>query len=269
MTLTVVVLVPDGIVLASESLATLSSNLNIFCPKCKKQIHIGTIKCPNPECDNQIHTSLPASHSVYANKLFQLKDRNIGIITAGSGFVTGRTTESHIGEFESIKLAERDTVEDIASKLGDYFLEQAKGALKKKEFDNSAKDTQFIKFVVAGYDEVDIKKGDVKIGKAFSVDVGKTIKIEKIHEKGYSSHIQGDARVVMKLMKKDPAIPIAEVPFNLLPLQDAIEYARFLIRTTIDYHRFAVMIPTCGGEIEVVAITPQKGFEWINKKELK
>lgn len=269
MTLSVVALVPDGIVLASESLATLSSNLKVFCPKCKKEISIGNINCPNPECDNQIPTSLPASHSVYANKLFQLKDRNIGITTAGSGFVTGRTTESHIREFESIKLVERDTIEDIASKLGNYFLEQAKGFFKNKEYENLAKDIQFITFIIAGYDNVDVQKGDVKIGKAFSVAVGKTVKIDKIHEKGYSSSIRGDARVVIKLMKKDPEIPIAEVPYNLLPLQDAIDYARFLIKTTIEYHRFATMIPTCGGEIEVATITPQTGFEWINRKKLK
>lgn len=267
MTLTVAVLVPDGIVLAAESLATLSSKLNIICPKCKNKLSIQAIDCPNPECDKKIEFNLPASNSKYANKLFNLKDRLVGITTAGSGFITGRTTESHIREFESIQLAERDTVEDIANKLGNYFLDQAKGVVKN--FNNLSENTQFIQFLVAGYDNVDIQKGEVKIGKVFSMTVGKEVKMEKIHEKGYGSSIQGDPRVVMKLMKKDPAIPIAEVPFNMLPLQDAIDYARFLLKTTIDYQRFAVMIPTCGGEIEVATITPQRGFEWINKKQLK
>lgn len=267
MTLTVSILVPDGIVLGAESMATLSSNLNLICSKCKNNFFIEGLSCP--KCKEEIKPNFPVSNSIYANKLFKIKDRNIGITTAGSGFVTGRTTESHIREFESIRLVERDTIEDIAKKLGEYFLEQAKNVLSPEKFKNFPTGINFIQFLVSGYNDVDISKGDVKIGKSFNVIVGKELKIESVHEKGYGTHIQGDSRVVLKLWKKDPEIPIADVPFNLLPLQDAIDYARFLIKTTIGYHRFAVMLPTCGGEIEIAVITPQNGFQWINKKELK
>lgn len=262
MTITVGVLVPEGIVLATESLATLTTNLNIACPHCKTQIQIGGVDCPNPECKNKININIPASSTYYANKLFQIDNRYVGITTAGSGFVTGRTTESHIREFESTNLAERDSVKIIVEKLGEYFLKEAKNATDN--FKKYSIGSIFITFLVAGYD-----KPDEKIGQAYKVEVTQKINIEEVHKAGYCVHIEGDQRVIVKLFKKDPSIPIPDVPFNLLPLQDAVDFAKFLIKTTIDYQRFAIMIPICGGDIDIALITPHEGFKWIQRKTIK
>lgn len=50
-------------------------------------------------------------------------------------------------------------------------------------------------------------------------------------------------------------------------LQDAIDYTIFLIRTTIDYQRFATMVPVVGGDIDLAIITHHAGFKWIQYKE--
>ena len=54
-----------------------------------------------------------------------------------------------------------------------------------------------------------------------------------------------------------------------MTLQDAIDYAIFLIRTTIDYQRFATMVPTVGGDIDVAIITHHGGFQWIQEKKYR
>ncbi len=55
---------------------------------------------------------------------------------------------------------------------------------------------------------------------------------------------------------------------DMFSLQDAIDYAKFLIRTTADYQRFSGRMPTVGGEIDVALITNRHGFRWIAQKSL-
>jgi hypothetical protein len=51
-------------------------------------------------------------------------------------------------------------------------------------------------------------------------------------------------------------------------LQDAVDYAKFLIRTTADWQRFLGKFPTVGGDIDVALITNQAGFRWLEQKPL-
>jgi hypothetical protein len=52
-----------------------------------------------------------------------------------------------------------------------------------------------------------------------------------------------------------------------MPIQDAIDLARFLVETTIGFVRFAVFLPkSVGGAVEVAAITKHEGFRWVQRK---
>ncbi len=52
-----------------------------------------------------------------------------------------------------------------------------------------------------------------------------------------------------------------------MPIQDAIDLARFLVETTIGFVRFAVFQPkSVGGAVEVAAITKHEGFRWVQRK---
>jgi hypothetical protein len=52
-----------------------------------------------------------------------------------------------------------------------------------------------------------------------------------------------------------------------MPIQDAIELARFLVETTIGFIRFAVFLPkSVGGAVAIAAITKHEGFRWIQRK---
>jgi hypothetical protein len=59
-----------------------------------------------------------------------------------------------------------------------------------------------------------------------------------------------------------------QVPFAVMPLQDAIEYAHYMLNVTVGRYRFVVGPELCGGEIEIVAIT-QRQFKWISRKSWK
>jgi hypothetical protein len=52
-----------------------------------------------------------------------------------------------------------------------------------------------------------------------------------------------------------------------MPIQDAIDLARFLVETTIGFVRFAVLLPkSVGGAVEIAAITKHEGFRWVQRK---
>ena len=53
-----------------------------------------------------------------------------------------------------------------------------------------------------------------------------------------------------------------------MPIQDAIDLARFLVETTAGFVRFAVskQPKTVGGPVEIATITKHEGFRWIQRK---
>lgn len=262
MTLTISVRVPDGIVLATESLVSISTAITpteefgVKCPKCEEDIKLSDLKLPP--------IRMPAGSSPYGRKLFHIKKEKVdhGIAVHGAPSLNGRTVESHMREFEKMKMVGKETVEEVAKKIGAYFYDKVKKEVK--DLSRIPKDHGVIGFQVAGYDEK-----DVEIGKTFVVKIGRKVVIDAPHEKGYGCTSRGDGRVVSKLWKVDPTIPIAKPQYRFMTLQDAIDYAVFLIRTTIDYQRFATMVPTVGGDIDVAIITHHRGFEWVQQKEYR
>lgn len=45
-----------------------------------------------------------------------------------------------------------------------------------------------------------------------------------------------------------------------MPLKEAIDFAEFLVDTTIKYERFCDDIQTCGGDIDILVITKDEAF---------
>lgn len=256
MSLVVSLRVPDGIILAADRLMTFQTQAVpkeefVRCPSCEAKIPHSLISPP---------PSFLAPGSSNVQKLFCIKKRNIGVAVFGMPFLTSRSIESHLRDVEK-KIFENETVERVATKVEEYFLTELNKEVGNLE---NIPERQFpIGFQLAGYDEQEIK-----IGKTFSIEIGRTSRVEPLHAKGYGCSISGDQRVILKLWKEDPNIPLPMPPFPLLPLQDAIDYALFLIDTTIKFQKFAPMTPTCGGNIDVAVITHHSGFQWIKKKEL-
>src|ERR1700731_4114299 len=51
-----------------------------------------------------------------------------------------------------------------------------------------------------------------------------------------------------------------------MPIQDAVDLARFLVEATINFVKFSVARPkTVGGPIGIAAITKHEGFRWFQR----
>jgi hypothetical protein len=51
-----------------------------------------------------------------------------------------------------------------------------------------------------------------------------------------------------------------------MPIQDAIDVARFAVETAAKYAKFGLRHETIGGPIDVAAITKHEGFKWVMRK---
>ena len=58
----------------------------------------------------------------------------------------------------------------------------------------------------------------------------------------------------------------APLVFAPMPIQDAIDLARFLVHASIEFSRFLPGPQVVGGPIEIAAITKHEGFKWIGRK---
>lgn len=51
-----------------------------------------------------------------------------------------------------------------------------------------------------------------------------------------------------------------------MPIQDAIDVARFAVETSAKYARYGIRAETIGGPTELAAITKHEGFKWVSRK---
>ena len=62
-------------------------------------------------------------------------------------------------------------------------------------------------------------------------------------------------------------LPHEEILFGYFTLQDAVDFARFAVETTINTMRFKNVVETVGGTVDILVITP-KETKWLQKAEL-
>ncbi len=261
MTLNVSLRVPDGIVLASDSLATLMQafnqkmNVPATCTSCGTIFELKDVQTPP--------VAIPSSTWPYAQKMYPLQGI-YGIATFGSAFVNSRSIYNHIIELES-KLSnpnEADHFEKTSQTIISYFQAQLFAEWKKIGIDPALQPNDFAPF---GFHFVGFTKdaNGEPMPNTYLINVGKTPKVDKYNSIGCTW--SGDGSVVRLLW--NPAVS-AVANYAAFSLQDAIDYAKFLIRTTADFQRFSGRLPTVGGEIDIALITNHRGFRWIAQKEL-
>lgn len=253
MSLIVSLRIPDGVVIAGDSLATMMSQLEIAasgsvsCPECKHAFQMQDIKLP----------PIPVASSTrsFSQKIFPFKKR-YGLGSTGMGAVSQKTIYHHIRSLEAQVDEDFGQVDDVATKLGEYF----HGELKKQILNLHEAPDDYFPF------------GLQVVG--FSGEEAKTIKVDVGKEPKYTTYtgmgctVSGETRLVTQvwnMAKEDVRQQVVHANFSL---QDAIDYAEFLIRTTATYQRFSNIIPSVGGDIDIALITPYKNFTWIQCKEL-
>jgi hypothetical protein len=259
---------PEGIVLAADSRVTLTAQI---------------------QQPNQPLTLIPSTYD-NATKLLRVKGQDyVGAVTYGIGAIgqaEPRTAHSYIPEFEQeLKDVGRLSVQDFADRLSQFFL------TKWNAQNIPIAASQDMVFLVGGYDE------GAPYGKVFDMFVPSRPTPSEWHAgTGQYGLIWGGQREYADRLihgfdgklpeltknflnldekKRDELRQYLQsnlqtpVPFAFLPLQDCVDLAIFLIRTTIVMQHWLLGVRGVGGAIDVAVITRTDGFNEIQKKRIK
>ncbi len=248
MTIVVGVATPEGLVLASDSRTTTT-----FTEDETERHRIGS--------DNM-------------QKIFAVG--GMGVATFGWAFLDRDTVAGVMDEFAA-QVAEEHAgdVHEFASALGAFFHERFTAALDAAGETWSADAGFALGFLLAGYD-------DEGVGHICEVLIpGPEINEEASVETREGGFLwRGQTDVLDRLMRGVDVAALAvqleaEVPEDLvealsnlryipmspLTIQDGVDYAAFLVRTTIDMQRFTDgtvaapgSVPACGGPIQLLAV---------------
>ena len=180
-----------------------------------------------------------------------------GISTCGDGTLLGKPITGYIQDVIRTRIQSDSTVESIPEILIDYF--------------NSLEEVPDTTFIVAGYEVLD---NGIKQQAIFKVNV-KTKRVEKIDTISQGATWEGETLTLTRLiqpiaLKKDNSyldLPFEEILWSYFTLQDAIDFAKYAVETTIQTMRFKNVIETVGGNVDILVITPD-GTKWLQKEQL-
>lgn len=266
MTISVAVKVHDGLVLASDSATTLVDGSQ----------HIQTVY------NN-------------ANKVFNLhRDLPIGLSTWGLGSI-GPASIATLAKDLRQRFMGKDphwrvdpasyTLGDVADKVRSYFYDELYVPLLSGIPANEQPD---LGFFVGGYSSpnalTELFQIDISGGACMPPALVGDLDMTAIYAQGQPEAVYrlvlgfpGNIGALLEELGADSNDVSAMVDFltaksranliqSAMPIQDAIDLAEFLVETTIKYSRFTVDWATCGGPIEVAAITKHEGFKWTKRK---
>lgn len=243
MSLVIATYVPKGIVMASDSRQSI------------------TVEGKTPEGkDFKVETV----NSDAVSKTFLLENHKVGISSFGRDVLGGQQMASHIKSFIEGELASIDDVETIPRKLVEYF----RGSFLDADTG----------FHIAGYK----REGKLSVPHVYYCHVARNA-VERRNVKSdgslsYGAAWSGQIDVLVSILNpviiKDEAgnenviRQVAPIVWEVMTLQDAIDFSIYAIRTTIDTISFQARPKNVGGPVDVLVITPD-GARWIQRKELK
>ena len=262
MSLGVVIKGPEGVVLAVDSRVTLEARIGDQSP-------------------------LPVNFDNTSKLLTFLKPHDyVGAVTYGEAVVGQRTAHSLIPEFEQNVLTKekgRLNILNYAKKLSNFFMNRWKESMLQ-EYRGPG-----MTFIVGGYNEKDA------YGSVYVFGIPKSPNPEPRNPEGFGMTWGGQLQIATRIihgcdpnflniirstlnlntqqvnkireeLKKKLEFPI---PYSVLPLQDCVDLAIFLIRSTMTAQRLAVGIRGVGGPIDVAIIKRIQSITFIQKKEIQ
>lgn len=252
MTLVVSLRIADGVVISADSLQTTVGTIQpelkdfkVKSPRTGEEIVVPQVKLPP--------INIPSSTSSFAQKLFPFK-KKYGIAIFGSNIINGRTIYNHIKVLESSLTDTELTLMEVGEKIKGYFENEVSNQLKT--IPNPP--PSLFGLQIAGF-----KNGKDITGTTLEYNFGRTTTFNE--HKSIGCTVSGDNFIAAKIFEAQQRNPIN---FGAFSLQDGIDFCKFMTNATADYQRFANMIPTVGGAVDIALITEYAGFKWISSKEL-
>lgn len=203
-------------------------------------------------------------NSDFVYKVFSLPKHDTGISVCGEFVLNKVTVESHIKRFQEEKLKNNDTVHGIAQKVHDFFLNQFPSA-------NTT-------FHIAGFNKVSgISIPYVYLYQNIKKELRRLNVNPETEEITYGTSWGGQGDVIANILGakllKGPDNTIKQsmmtpIIWDSMPIQDAIDFAIYAVRTSIDTIRFQARPKNVGGPIDVLLLTPEKST-WLQRKEYR
>jgi hypothetical protein len=208
-------------------------------------------------------------------KVFSVCSR-LAVATYGDAFIGDTSIARLIEDFEAQLSSPADiTAKELADQLATFFGTAFKAAGKI-----TAPGEVAVGFLVAGYDSDGLGRiYDVLIPQANSSELFNTATRgwipRGVSEAAYRLVAGLDWELAERTgisVEQSMVTKLESLRYKVLypaTQQDAVDFATFLVRTTIDMQRFSdgtlaepIGIPACGGPIRVISVT-RSGTEWV------
>ena len=261
MSLGIVVKGPEGLVLAADSRLTLTLQY--------------------PAGANQV--SVPVSFDNARKIVNFVSPHNwFGAITFGAAAIGLRTASSFAPEIQSILPQTRQTVDQYAQLLSNFFAAQWTASIPANYQGLP------MNFIVAGYND-----GEA-YGRVYTFDIPSAPTPQEMNPNDFGITWGGQRELVDRLMRgydenalsiiqralglnnsqllqmKQALAPLQmQFPVQVLALQDCIDLAIFFIRTTIQAQSLTTALRGVGGPIDVSVITRTQPFTFVQEKGLR
>lgn len=237
MSLIVTVFVNEGIVMASDSRCTyniMEKNTKTNTTVHKLGVHtnnstVKTFLCPN----------------------------NNGLSVCGEASIKNKPITGYVEKFLRENIEKDTDIDDIPENLLKFFI----------ELEPNLK----VMFTLAGYHN----NGSSLEQRIYKINT-ENKRIDRLKTENQGATWDGESLPLIRLLQpvalKQPNgsyqdIPHNEIPWNFFTLQDAVDFCKYSIKTTIDTMHFQNVVETVGGPINILAIKPDE-TKWIAKQEL-
>ena len=273
MSFVIAVYVPEGIVMASDSRQSVN------------------IEGKNPE-GKEFKVETVNSDAII--KTFLLEKPQVGISNFGLDLLGNTPIASHIKRFIEEELTVKNDTTTIPKELNECLGKSFPDKFIEEQLTTRADVTtipqKMVEYFRRSFSNADAgfhiagcrKEGKISIPYVYSCHVARNV-VERRNIKpdgalayGATWSGQGDILssilipVTVKDQKGSDKVIRSPAPviWDAMALQDAIDFAIYAIRTTIDTMRFQARPKNVGGPIDVLVLTPEEA-KWIRRKELR
>jgi hypothetical protein len=251
MTIVASVKVRDGLILGTDSMTTISSEQGVL--------------------------------KTYSNarKLFRISGRPIGVMTYGLGNIGPMSIEGLVVHFCKYNLPESNQVGDVAKSLYDFVSD-----LYGNQFQEVPEaERPELGFLIAGYsDGVPLPeefefllpsdaapaplRDPAEFGASWRGIDAPFVRLYKGFDPRMLASLEAEGLSADQVEAVTTGLE-ANVIYDGMPVQDAINFATFILETTISFSAFEVGAASCGRPLQVATILADEGFKWIAKPELR
>lgn len=278
MSLGILIRGPEGFVFAAESRVTLDW------------------RSPDGPADSKARVNFDTGKKLLT---FKHPHNFIGVVTFGLGAIGNRTAYSFIPEIEAVLPSGRLSVNDFAVKFYEFFRQQW-CKIYPVSWEEEPENLSQMKFIVGGYDDE-----RAPYGRAYEVWIPGTPEFDEKEQKWIASkptyeemkafgiNYGGQGAYVDRIIKgydydllqelckglslneeqkgklKEIKQPFEmSIPYEAMALQDYVDLAILLVRTTIEAQRLAAGSRECGGPIDVATLNQREGIKYLQQKAL-